>query len=370
MIIGVPREVKEGERRIALLPRAVEEITAAGHDVRIETRAGQGLDIDDTAYRGAGADIVVARDVWDSDLIVKVKEVQEADLAIMPRGATIFSFHHLPGEPDRTRELASRGATAIAFEMVRDGRGQFPLLAPMSRIAGRMAIDVGLKAGVRDEFSRTHTGKPVTEAGFKVLVLGSGHAGMEAARSASRRRAQVVILTRTQRTADDLREQGFMALVATPESIEQRALEADLVVGAVFVAGERTPKLLSRSLVARMKRGAVIVDISIDAGGVSETSRPTTHAQPTYVEEGVLHYCVANIPAADPPAASKAISEAALPYVLDLARKENIATTLVAHAELRAAVLLWQGSVCHPGIAEEAWLPYTELTDALLAESQ
>jgi len=371
MIVGVPREIKEGEPRIALLPRAVGEIKAAGHDVRIETRAGLGAGFDDTAYRDAGADIVVARDVWDSDLIVKVKEVQPADLAIMPKGATIFSFHHLPGEPDRTRELASKGATAIAFEMVRDSRGQFPLLAPMSHIAGRMAVEAGMKAGVRDEFARTSSGRISPEAGLrKVLVLGSGHAGMEAARTASRKRAQVVILTRTQRTADDLREQGFMALVATPESIEQHALEADLVVGAVFVPATPTPKLLPRFLVSRMKRGAVIADISIDAGGVAETSRPTTHADPTYVEEGVVHYCVPNIPAADPAAASQAISEAVLPYVLDLAAKENVATTLLRQRELRNAVLIWQGSVCHAGIAEEAWLPYTELTDALLAESQ
>ena len=334
MIVGVPRETKEGERRIALLPRAVAEITSAGHDVRIETRAGAGVGITDDAYRGARADIVVARDVWDADLIVKVKEVQDADLAVMPNGATIFSFHHLPGEPQRTRALAAKGATAIAFEMVRDARGEYPLLAPMSKIAGRMAAE---KFPAR-----------------KVLVLGGGHAGTAAAVAAKRRGADVVVLTRA---------------TATRENIERHALEADLVIGAVFVAGQPTPKLLPRSLVKRMKPGAVIVDISIDAGGVAETSRPTTHAEPTYVEEGVVHYCVPNIPAGDPPAASAAISEAILPYVLDMAARDSVAAALMENRELREGVLLWQGRVNHAGIAAEAGLPYTPLTDIDLAES-
>ena len=344
MIVGVPRETKEGERRIALLPLAVEEITAGDHDVRIETRAGAGVGLSDQAYRDVGADITVARDVWDADLIVKVKEVQDADLAVMPDGATIFSFHHLPGEPERTRALAAKGATAIAFEMVRDARGEYPLLAPMSRLAGRMVVETG----VRDHVSR----KVVSDTSF--LVLGAGHAGKAAAEAARKLGARVTVLD---------------SKTATPENIEGHALEADFVVGAVFVAGQPTPKLLPRSLVRRMKRGAMIADVSIDAGGVAETSRPTTHAEPTYVEEGVVHYCVPNIPAADPPAASKAISEAVLPYVLDLCAPDNVATALMQHRELRGAVLLWQGRVTHEGIAAEAGLPYTPLTDALLEES-
>ena len=334
MIFGVPRETKEGERRVALLPRAVEEIVAGGHDVRVETRAGAGVGLGDELYRDAGADIVVARDAWTADLIVKVKEVQHADLAAMPQGAVIFSFHHLPREPERTRALASKGVTAIAFEMVRDARGQFPLLAPMSRLAGRMAAE---------RFPAR-----------KVLVLGRGHAGAAAAEVARRRGAEVVVLARD---------------TASVENVERHALEADLFIGAVFVAGEPTPKLLPRSLVRRMKRGAVIADISIDAGGVAETSRPTTHAEPTYVEEGVVHYCVTNIPAADPVAAASAISEAALPYVLDFAACDGVAPALARNPELRGAVLLWQGRVTHEGIAGEAGLPYSRLTDTDLAEA-
>jgi alanine dehydrogenase len=334
MIVGMPRETKEGERRVALLPAAVREITAEGHDVRVETRAGKGLAIDDDAYRDAGADIVVARDAWDADLVVRVKEMQEPDLAIMPRGAAIFSFHHLPGEPGRTRSLAARQATAIAYEMVRDARGQFPLLSPMSRIAGRM---------VAERF-----------AARKVLVLGAGHAGSAAAEAARRRGAEVVVLGSRD---------------ASAENVERHALDADLVVGAVFVAGSPTPKLLPRGLVRRMKRGAVIADISIDAGGVAETSRPTTHAEPTYIEEGVVHYCVPNIPAADPAGAAAALSEAVLPYVLDFAAHDGVAAALQRNVELRGAVLLWQGRLNHAAIAAEAGLPYSPLTETDLAEA-
>jgi alanine dehydrogenase len=346
MMIGVPRETKEGERRVALLPAAVEELTAAGHDILVETHAGLGVGSGDDDYRDAGADIATAKDVWDSELVVKVKEVQEADLRVMPKGVAIFSYHHLPDEPQRTRALAAKGATAIAFEMVRDALGRFPLLAPMSVIAGRMSIGIGAKLLGR---------KPA-----KVLVLGAGHAGREAARTAKAAGAQVTVLSRTP---------GNGVEAATPEALERHALEADLVVGAVFVAAQPTPKLLSRELVGRMKRGAAIVDISIDAGGVAETSRPTTHAQPAYVEEGVTHYCVANIPASNPGEASAALSDAVLPYVMDMA-DAGIAGALLANPDLRQGVLLWSGRVSHAGIAAEAGLPYTELTDAILAQSE
>ena len=334
MIVGVPRETKEGERRVALLPRAVEEITGAGHDVRIETRAGAGVGCGDDDYRDAGADVVVARDAWDADLVVKVKEIQDADLANIPAGATIFSFHHLPGEPGRTRALAARTATAIAFEMVRDARGRYPLLAPMSRIAGRMVVE--------------------RYPARKVLVLGAGHAGSAAAEAARRRGSEVVVLRSTD---------------ASAANVERHALDADLVVGAVFVAGAPTPKLLPRALVRRMKPSAVIADISIDAGGVAETSRPTTHAEPTYVEEGVVHYCVPNIPAANPNEAAAALSEAVLPYVLDIGARDSVAAAIARNPELRGAVLLWQGRVNHAALAAEAGLPYRALTDADLAEA-
>jgi len=338
MIVGVPREVKPGEQRVALLPEAVEAIVAEGHDVQVETRAGLTVGFEDQAYRDAGAMVVTPRDVWDADLVVKVKELQEEDLDHAQRGSAVFAFHHLVGAPERTRAIAARGLTAIAFEMVRDARGQFPLLAPMSRIAGRMAPAI----------AHNELGRPPA----RVLVLGAGHAGEAAAEAARKMGAHVTVLRRAS---------------ATPQAIEHEALQADLVVGAVFAAGQPTPKLLPRELVRRMKRGAVIVDICIEEGGVAQTSRPTTHDEPTYVEEGVVHYCVGNMPAAWPREASAAISAAALPYILDLGRDEELGAALLANTDLRAGTLLWEGRVVHAGIAKEAGLPYTSLSDAISA---
>ncbi|HUQ27712.1 MAG TPA: FAD-dependent oxidoreductase [Usitatibacter sp.] len=337
MIVGVPRETKLGEKRVALVPEAVETLVAEGFDVQVETRAGLTVGFDDESYRDVGAMVVTARDAWDAELIVKVKEMQGEDFAHAQRGSAVFAFHHLVGAPERTRALAARGLTVIAFEMVRDTRGQYPLLAPMSRIAGRMAPAIA-----HNELKRSPA---------RVLVLGAGHAGTAAAEAARKMGAQVTVLRRGS---------------ATPEAIEREALEADLVVGAVFAAGQPTPKLLPRELVRRMKRGAVIVDISIEEGGVAETSRPTSHEDPTYVEEGVIHYCVGNMPAAWPREAAAAISQAALPYVLDMAR-EGIEAAVVANPDLQAGTLLWEGRVVHPEIAAEAGLPYTSLSAAISA---
>ena len=337
MIIGVPRETKPGERRVALLPAAVQAITAEGHDVQVETRAGQAIELSDAAYRDAGATIVTARDAWDAELVVKVKEVRDEELVFTRPGLAVFGFHHLVGSPERTRKIAAAGLTAIAYELVRDGRGSAPLLAPMSRIAGRMAIEV----------AREHLGSVPR----RVLVLGAGPAGSSAADAARAAGAEVTVLRRAS---------------ATPAAIEENALAADLVIGAAFVAGAPTPRLLPRELVRRMKRGALIVDISIEEGGVAETSRKTTHDAPVYVEEGVLHYCVGNMPAARPRDASAGISEAALPYVLDMAGA-GIEGALLRDPGLRAGVLVWQGKVAHAAVAAEAGLPYAALTEAELA---
>ncbi len=337
MQIGVPREVKDGERRVALVPEAARAIVEEGHDVQVETRAGLTVGFDDEAYRDAGAMVVTAKDAWDADLIVKVKELLPEDLALARRATAVFAFHHLVGAPDRTRAIAQAGLTAIAYEMVRDARGRFPMLAPMSRIAGRMAPAIAHR-----ELGR---------APARVLVLGAGQAGSAAAKAAEQMGAQVTVLRRA---------------TATAEAVEREALAADLVVGAVFAAGDPTPKLLPRSLVRRMKRGAVIVDICIEEGGVAETSRPTSHEEPTYIEEGVIHYCVGNMPAAWPREASGAISEAALPYILDMAR-DGIEAALESNTDLRNGVLIWNGHVIDRVIAQEAGLPYTSLSAAISA---
>jgi alanine dehydrogenase len=341
--IGIPREVKAGERRVGLTPAEAATLAADGHAVMVETDAGRALGHADGDYAAAGARAVSPEETWSAELIVKVKEIQPGEEARAHRGQALFGFQHLVGEPAMTRALAARGVTAIAYEMVRDAAGEFPLLSPMSKIAGTMAVEVGSAI--------------LGRVPAKVLVLGAGHAGRHAAEAARAAGAQVVVLSRTA---------SALAQVATPQAIERHAVDADLVIGAVFVPGMRTPKLLPRALVARMKEGAAIVDISIDAGGVAETSRPTTHAHPTYVEEGVIHYCVANMPAADPRASAAALASAALPYVRELAGR-GIGPAVAANPALRAGVLLWKGGVNQAGIAREAGLPYTPLSDAELS---
>ena len=350
MRIGIPREVKEGERRVALTPGAVAMLVADGHTVEVAGGVGAAAGLADAGYREAGARIVEAFAAWEAELVVKVKEVQEVELARLRRGLAVFGFHQLGNDPALTRALAARGITAIAYEMVRTPDGRYPLLAPMSEIAGNLAIAVATATlGV---------------APRRVLVLGAGPAGIEAARVAAGGGARVTLLTRTRTTLERARMSiGAPADVglAAPDAVERHALEADLVVGAAAIAGEPTPKLLPRSLVARMRRGAMIVDIAIDGGGVAETSRMTSHADPTYVEEGVIHYCVPNMPAADPARATEALSGAVLPFVRELAGK-GIARAVRENAALANGVLLWQGRATHREIAKRAGLAYTALS--------
>ena len=333
MRIGVPAETKPGERRVALVPRDVAVVSADGHDVTVQRGAGAGTGFADDEYRRAGARVVDADAAWDSELVVKVKELQEIDFTRTAPGQAIFGYHHLVGHPRHAREVLASGVTAIAYEAVRDADGDLPLLAPMSEIAGRMAVQVATRV----------LGRPPG----RVLVLGAGHAGSSAADAARAAGARVTQLRRA---------------TATTEAIEEAALRADLVVAAVFSAGQRTPRLLPRSLVARMKRGSMIVDISIEEGGVAETSRATTHADPTYVDEGVIHYAVPNMPSAVPREATDAISAAVVPYVRALANK-GIARALLEDAGLRAGVLVWQGRCNHQGIAQETGLAYSPVSD-------
>lgn len=353
MRIGVPRETKQGEARVALGPAEAGNLARDVHEVVVETQAGARIGHDDAAYRDHGARIGDTASTWACDLIVKVKEIQDADLPHLREGQAIFGFQQLPREPQRTRALAGRGITAIAYEMVRDARGFFPLLAPMSVLAGKLAIPAGIQCLGR---------KPE-----RVLVLGAGKAGIAAAATAMDAGSRVVVLTRSQRSRDLAREAlgpAAETALASREAIERHALDADLVVGAVLVVGEPTPKLLPRSLVARMKRGAAIVDVCIDGGGVAETSRATTHAQPTYVEEGVVHYCVPNMPAAVPAEASAALAAAVLPFVRELAAK-GVERAVRENEALRNAVLIWKGRVAHPGIAAEAGLEYAPVAQAV-----
>lgn len=333
MQIGVVAETKPGERRVALVPRDVLSLSGDGYEVSIQSGAGSGTGFSDDEYRDAGARVVDANRAWDNELVVKVKEPQEIDFACLVPGQVVFGYHHLAGHPKRTQRLLASGITAIAYEAVRDVNGGFPLLAPMSIIAGRMAVQVAERA--------------LGHALCSVLVIGAGHAGNSAADAARSAGAEVTQLRRA---------------TATARAVEYAALRADLVVGAAFTAGERTPKLLPRSLVARMKRGSMIVDISIEEGGVAETSRATSHANPTYVEEGVIHYAVPNMPSAVPREATQAISAAVTPYARALASK-GVARALLEDAGLRAGVLVWKGRCNHEGIAREAGVPYAPVSE-------
>ena len=343
MIIGIPTESKVDERRVALLPAAVGILVADGHEVRVQAGAGAGVGQGDAAYRGAGATIVEARSAWDVPLVVKVKEVQPQDFPHVRAGSAVFSFHHLPGEPERTRELADRGISAVAFEMVREADGSYPLLAPMSVIAGRLAFEAAVR----------HATVPVR----RVLVLGGGHAGRAAAHAARAAGVEAIVLTRSQGTREAVAREGLVARLSTPAAVEREALRADAVVGAVFIPAEPTPKLLTRLIVRRMRPGSIIVDVSIDAGGVAETSRPTTLTDPVFVEEGVVHYAVPNMPASVPAEAAAAISRAVLPYVRQLAGR-GIEVALREDPALAAGVLIWRGRVAHAGIADEAGVPF------------
>jgi alanine dehydrogenase len=350
--IGIPRETKQGERRVSLLPADVARVAAEGHEVRVEREAGAGVGAPDDEYVRAGATLSTTGEAWDCDLVVKVKELLDWDFAHAKRGRAVFAFQQLPGAPTKTQAVAQLGLTAIAFELVRDARGRFPLLAPMSVISGRMAVEAVWRF--------------VPSRDARVLVLGAGNAGLSAARAARGRGAQVLLLTRSAASRDAARADGFQADLATPAHIEDAALQSDLVVGAVLRHGEPTPKLVPRALVRRMKRGAAIADVCIDGGGVAETSRPTSHGDPTYVEEGVVHYAVPNIPGADPVAATAALSLAVRPYVERIASR-GLEGAMREDAGLRAGVYVWKGRVAHRGIAEESGLPYTALSEEELA---
>lgn len=370
MRIGIPRESKEGERRVGLDPGAAAALAAEGHEVRVAAGAGLGIGAADGDYLAGGARIVDDAEAWDTELVVKVKEIQPGEWSRLARGSALFSFQQLVGNPALAREIAARGVTAIAYELVRDGDGRFPILAPMSVIAGRLAVQVGaqlltLPAGGSGTLLSGGPGAPPA----CVLVLGGGNAGSSAAALAAAMGAKVTLLTRSPST----REAAAGRLgpevetgLATAEAIARVAPAADLVVGAALVPGSPTPRLLPRALVAAMKPGSVIVDISIDGGGVAETSRPTTHAHPTYVEEGVVHYCVPNMPSAVARAGAAALAAASLPYVRALAGK-GISRALREDEGLRRAVLLWRGRFAQEVIAAEAGEPFVPLSPGDLA---
>ncbi|MFZ5583153.1 MAG: alanine dehydrogenase [Pseudomonadota bacterium] len=326
MQVGVPKEIKVHEYRVGLVPATVRELTARGHQVLVEQGAGQGVGYDDGAYAAAGATIVPdAASAWRADLVVKVKEPQPAEFPYLRPELTLFTYLHLAPDPRQAQALVDSGCTALAYETVTDAVGGLPLLAPMSAVAGRMAVQVGAHWLEKAQGGRGVLlgGVPGVPAAH-VVVLGAGVVGSHATRVAVGLGAEVTVLdlSLSKLEALDREYPGRVRTVAaTRETIEAYAVRADLLVGAVLVPGAAAPRLVDRDLVGKMKAGSVIVDVAIDQGGCVETSRPTTHADPTYVVDGVIHYGVANMPGAVPRTSAQALNNATRPFVLALADK-------------------------------------------------
>lgn len=327
MQVGVPREIKNDEYRVGLTPASVREYVARGHQVVVETGAGLGIGAGDAEYSAAGARIAASADAVfaEAELIVKVKEPQVEEWARLRPHHILFAYLHLAPDPAQARGLLASGSTAIAYETVTDGQGGLPLLAPMSEVAGRLAIEAGAAAS-----RKTSGGRGVLMGGVpgvppaKVVVIGGGVVGTHAARMAVGLGAEVTIIDRSiprLRTLDELFGGRVRTRTSTLAAIEQEISAADVVIGAVLVPGAAAPKVVTRQMLGLMRARAVLVDVAIDQGGCFETSRPTTHAEPTYEVDGIIHYCVTNMPGAVPLTSSHALNNAVLPYGLALADK-------------------------------------------------
>ena len=363
MRIGVPKEIKTDEYRVGLTPAGVRELVSHGHQVAIERNAAAGIGIADEAYRAAGAVVLdSAAEVFaTADLIVKVKEPQPNEIALLRAEQVLFTYLHLAADRAQTEGLMRSGATCIAYETVTDARGTLPLLAPMSEVAGRMAVQVGAHCLEKEQGGAgVLLGGVPGVAPAKVVVLGGGVSGTNAARMAVGLEASVTIIDKSLPRLYELDLQfGARAttLFATAEAIEHQVLTADLVIGAVLVPGAAAPKLVSREMVRQMRPGSVLVDIAIDQGGCFATSRPTTHSNPTYVEEGVVHYCVTNMPGAVARTSTFALTNATLPFVIALAEK-GWRKALADDTHLRHGLNVHAGKITHAAVARDLNLPY------------
>jgi alanine dehydrogenase len=356
MRIGVPKEIKVHEYRVGMTPASVREAVAHGHEVLVEREAATRQGFGDDDYRRAGATVLPsAEEVFAAaDLIVKVKEPQPSEFGWLREGQTLFTYLHLAPDPAQAKALMASGVTAIAYETVTSARGGLPLLAPMSEVAGRMAIQAGAHCLEMEQGGRGMLlGGVAGVAPAKVTVLGGGVAGVNAARMAIGLEAMVTVIDINVERLYAI-DQQFGAAVntifSTRQAVEDYVLDADLVIGAVLVPGASAPKLVTEAMVKAMKRGSVIVDISIDQGGSSETSRPTTHAAPTYLEHEVVHYCVTNMPGAVARTSTFALNNATLPFVLALAGK-GTETALADDPHLRDGLNVHRGHIAHPAVA-------------------
>jgi alanine dehydrogenase len=371
MRVGCPKEIKNHEYRVGLTPGSVREYVAHGHEVLVETGLGEGISADDNAYRAAGATIAEkAADVFAKcDMIVKVKEPQPSEWVQLREGQILYTYLHLAPDPEQTKGLLASGVTAIAYETVTDERGGLPLLAPMSEVAGRLSIQAGATA-----LQKTNGGRGLLLGGVpgvqpgKVAVLGGGVVGLHAARMAVGLGADVSIIDRSiprLRQLDDLFNGRVHTRYSTVEALEEECFSADIVIGAVLIPGATAPKLVTREMLSGMKKGAVLVDVAIDQGGCFETSHATTHADPTYVVDGIIHYCVANMPGAVPVTSAHALNNATLHYGLQLADKGFKA--LVDDNHLRNGLNVHKGKITNRAVADALGYELSEPKTVLAA---
>ena len=373
MQIGVLKEIKTEENRVSMTPSGVEILARAGHRVMIEQNAGLGSGLDDDQYRAAGAEIAATPEAIyaQAELVLHVKEPQPQEYGLIRPGQILFTYFHFAASESLTRAMLASGAVCIAYETVTDRQGTLPLLTPMSEVAGRMAAQEAARC-----LERTQGGRGVLLGGVTgvepavVLVLGGGMVGTEAARIASGLGASVYLLDlslpRLRHLAETL-PKNCIPLMSSPAAIRELLPRADAVIGAVLVHGARTPRLITREMLALMRPGAVLVDVAIDQGGCFETSRPTTHDQPVYEVEGILHYCVGNMPGAVPLTSTRALTNATLPYVRTLADR-GWRRAVQEDPGLGAGVNIADGVITWPGVAEAFGLPCTPLVE-LLARS-
>jgi alanine dehydrogenase len=367
MIVGVPRETKRDEYRVALLPVGAEELVRAGHEVLVERSAGAGSGLPDDAYAAAGATLVDGpTEVFGrADLVVKVKEPQQAELGLIRRGQSLFTYFHFAADRALTEGFLATGATAVAYETLRDDRGRLPLLIPMSEVAGRMSIQEGAKFLERPQMGRgILLGGVPGVAPANVLVLGAGTVGANAAKVAAGFGASIALLDTSLerlRYLDDVTPANVDCLYSDRHTIRERLGWADLVIGSVLIPGARAPHLVERDDLKLMKPGAVIIDVAIDQGGCVATSRPTTHADPTYVVDDVVHYCVTNMPGAVGRTSTYALCNATLPYVIELAAG-GVAAAAAKSAAIRSAVNVFEGRLVQPAVAAAFGLPCEPFT--------
>ena len=363
MIIGVPKEIKRDEYRVAMLPVGVEELVLAGHTVLVQTRAGLGSGLPDSEYLRQGAELVddAAEIFGRAELIVKVKEPQPEEWPLIRNGQAIFTYFHFAAARDLTEAMAATGATCLAYETLRSDRGHLPLLTPMSEVAGRMSIQEGAKYLERPQMGRgILLGGVPGVAPAHITILGGGVVGANAGKIAAGFQADITILDVNMdrlRYLDEVMPANVNMLFSDRHVIRDELKLADLVIGAVLIPGARAPQLIDRTLLKTMKPGSVIIDVAIDQGGCLETSRPTTHGDPTFIEEDVVHYCVTNMPGAVGRTSTFALCNVTLPWVLKIAN-EGVEAAAKGSAPVASAINLYQGAITNRAVAETFGLPY------------